>query len=87
MNIRSNVNHQYSVHRLQPPGKTSVVKYLAGLTGTKVIRINNHEHTDIQEYVGSYCVGDNDKLVFKEGFTCVLILLSTGSVIVTMDYS
>ncbi|KAL5263839.1 hypothetical protein ACHWQZ_G005046 [Mnemiopsis leidyi] len=48
-------------------GKTSVVKYLAGLAGTKVIRINNHEHTDLQEYVGSYCVGENDKLAFKEG--------------------
>ena len=43
------------------------MKYLAGLAGTHVIRINNHEHTDLQEYVGSYCVGENDKLVFKEG--------------------
>ena len=44
-----------------------MVKYLAGIAGTTVIRINNHEHTDLQEYVGSYCVGENDKLVFKEG--------------------
>ena len=59
---------QYSKFlKLLNSGKTSVVKYLAGLAGTKVIRINNHEHTDLQEYVGSYCVGENDKLAFKEG--------------------
>ena len=52
-----------------------MVKYLAGLTGTKVIRINNHEYTDLQEYVGSYCVGPNDKLVFKEGQYCFYTLI------------
>ena len=29
-------------------GKTSLVTYLAGLTGNKCVRVNNHEHTDIQ---------------------------------------
>ena len=57
----------FTILKLLYSGKTSVVKYLAGLAGTKVIRINNHEHTDLQEYVGSYCVGENDKLAFKEG--------------------
>ena len=52
-----------------PTGKTSVVKYLAALTGTTVVRVNNHEHTDLQEYVGSYCVNELDKLAFKEGNT------------------
>jgi midasin len=29
-------------------GKTSLVAYLAAQTGHKLIRINNHEHTDLQ---------------------------------------
>ncbi|KAG5638685.1 hypothetical protein H0H81_011065 [Sphagnurus paluster] len=49
-------------------GKTSSVEYLAKRTGHRFIRINNHEHTDIQEYIGSY-VSDpqTGKLVFKDG--------------------
>uniref|UniRef100_A0A1I7XN60 AAA_5 domain-containing protein n=1 Tax=Heterorhabditis bacteriophora TaxID=37862 RepID=A0A1I7XN60_HETBA len=35
-------------------GKTSIVCHLARLTGNSVVRINNHEHTDVQEYMGSY---------------------------------
>lgn len=31
------------------------------------MRINNHEHTDIQEYVGTYVSDVNGKLVFMEG--------------------
>ena len=49
-------------------GKTSSVEYLARRTGHRFIRINNHEHTDIQEYLGSY-VSDpaTGKLVFRDG--------------------
>jgi midasin len=49
-------------------GKTSCVQYLAAVTHNKVIRINNHMHTDVQEYLGSY-VPDSvtGKLVFQEG--------------------
>ncbi|KAG6866182.1 hypothetical protein C0991_007732 [Blastosporella zonata] len=49
-------------------GKTSSIEYLAKRTGHQFIRINNHEHTDIQEYIGSY-VSDpqTGKLVFKDG--------------------
>ncbi|KAG1851990.1 hypothetical protein C8R48DRAFT_836267 [Suillus tomentosus] len=49
-------------------GKTSAVEYLARRTGHNFIRINNHEHTDVQEYLGSY-VSDpaTGKLVFKDG--------------------
>lgn len=49
-------------------GKTSSVEYLAKRTGHQFIRINNHEHTDIQEYIGSY-VSDplTGKLVFRDG--------------------
>ena len=46
-------------------GKTSCVQYLAQVTDNKVIRINNHMHTDVQEYLGSYVPdSDSGKLVF-----------------------
>ncbi|CAG5129144.1 unnamed protein product, partial [Candidula unifasciata] len=48
-------------------GKTSLITYLAQLTGNVCLRVNNHEHTDIQEYVGSYAADEHGKLVFKEG--------------------
>jgi len=48
-------------------GKTSLITYLAKTTGHVCVRINNHEHTDLQEYVGSYIADDTGKLVFKEG--------------------
>jgi hypothetical protein len=35
-------------------GKTSLVAYLAAQTGHPFIRINNHQHTDLQEYLGSW---------------------------------
>ena len=49
-------------------GKTSSIEYLAKRTGHHFVRINNHEHTDVQEYLGSY-VSDplTGKLVFKDG--------------------
>ncbi|KAI1794980.1 midasin [Ganoderma leucocontextum] len=49
-------------------GKTSSIEYLTKRTGHRFVRINNHEHTDIQEYIGTY-VSDpvTGKLVFKEG--------------------
>ncbi|KAH3671433.1 hypothetical protein WICMUC_004613 [Wickerhamomyces mucosus] len=48
-------------------GKTSMIKYLADITGNKFVRINNHEHTDLQEYLGTYVSDDTGKLSFKEG--------------------
>ncbi|TIC06692.1 midasin [Wallemia mellicola] len=49
-------------------GKTSAVEYLAKRTGHSFVRINNHEHTDLQEYLGTY-VSDPDtgKFEFQEG--------------------
>ena len=35
-------------------GKTSAIEFLAKRTGHRFVRINNHEHTDIQEYLGTY---------------------------------
>ncbi|EXJ89149.1 hypothetical protein A1O3_02213 [Capronia epimyces CBS 606.96] len=48
-------------------GKTSMVEYLAKLSGNKFVRINNHEHTDLQEYLGSYVSDAEGKLVYQEG--------------------
>ncbi|XP_052724837.1 midasin isoform X1 [Vigna angularis] len=48
-------------------GKTSLVRYLAAITGHDFVRINNHEHTDLQEYLGSYITDTTGKLVFNEG--------------------
>lgn len=48
-------------------GKTSLVWFLAALTGHEFVRINNHEHTDLQEYLGSYITDLSGKLVFQEG--------------------
>lgn len=48
-------------------GKTSMVSFLAAATGHKCIRINNHENTDIQDYVGSYAPDAEGRLVFAEG--------------------
>ncbi|XP_013366226.1 PREDICTED: midasin isoform X3 [Chinchilla lanigera] len=48
-------------------GKTSLIRWLAAATGNYCVRINNHEHTDIQEYIGCYTSSSSGKLVFKEG--------------------
>ena len=36
------------------------------ITGYKCIRINNHEHTDLQEYTGIYTTSA-DGTLFNEG--------------------
>ena len=48
-------------------GKTSMIEYLAEFSGNKFVRINNHEHTDLQEYLGTYVSGPDGKLKFQEG--------------------
>nr|XP_035921041.1 midasin isoform X1 [Halichoerus grypus] len=48
-------------------GKTSLIRWLAAASGNHCVRINNHEHTDIQEYIGCYTSDSSGKLVFKEG--------------------
>lgn len=48
-------------------GKTSMINYLAAISGHKFVRINNHEHTDLQEYLGTYVSDSSGKLVFREG--------------------
>ncbi|OZJ03007.1 hypothetical protein BZG36_04676 [Bifiguratus adelaidae] len=48
-------------------GKTSMIEYLANMTGHRFVRINNHEHTDLQEYLGTYVSDKHGRLVFQEG--------------------
>ncbi|KAL8689253.1 MAG: hypothetical protein Q9218_005036, partial [Villophora microphyllina] len=48
-------------------GKTSMVEYLAAISGHKFVRINNHEHTDLQEYLGTYISGSDGQLQYQEG--------------------
>lgn len=48
-------------------GKTSMVGYLASISGNRCVRINNHEHTDLQEYLGSYISGPDGRLQYQEG--------------------
>ncbi|KAJ3616242.1 hypothetical protein Zmor_011973 [Zophobas morio] len=63
------IARQYPI-LLQGPtssGKTSMVEYIAKRTGHKFVRINNHEHTDLQEYMGSYITDPTGRLVFQEG--------------------
>ena len=48
-------------------GKTTMIEYLAARTGHRCVRINNHEHTDVQEYVGGYASSETGQLVFRDG--------------------
>lgn len=48
-------------------GKTSLIEYIAKRSGNYCLRINNHEHTDLQEYIGTYMADVNGKLAFQEG--------------------
>lgn len=48
-------------------GKTSLIGHLAAQTGHRCIRINNHEGTDLQEYLGSYVTDSQGRLTFREG--------------------
>ena len=49
-------------------GKTTLVEYLAAATGHRCVRINNHEHTDVSEYTGSYAADPvTGRLAFVEG--------------------
>lgn len=67
--VRATSTRRYPV-LLQGPtssGKTSMVEYLARISGNKFVRINNHEHTDLQEYLGTYVSGPDGHLRYQEG--------------------
>ena len=48
-------------------GKTTLVEYIAARCGHFVVRINNHEHTDVQEYTGGFAADSNGSLSFQDG--------------------
>jgi len=48
-------------------GKTTIVEYLAARCGQTIIRINNHEHTDVQEYTGGFAADSAGSLIFQDG--------------------
>lgn len=59
-------------------GKTSLIKWLAKSTGNELIRINNHDHTDLTEYVGTYTLDSfTSRLRFQEGH--LVRAMRTGS--------
>ena len=44
-----------------------MVERLARATGHRLVRINNHEHTDVQEYIGSFQSNATGQLHFCDG--------------------
>jgi len=67
--VRATSTRRYPI-LIQGPtsaGKTSMIEYLAGYTGNNFVRINNHEHTDLQEYLGTYVSDSEGNLKFQEG--------------------
>ena len=44
-----------------------MVERLAKATGHRLIRINNHEHTDVSEYIGTFTPDADGRLVFVDG--------------------
>ena len=66
--VRASSVRRYPI-LLQGPtssGKTSMIEYLAKISGNQFVRVNNHEHTDLQEYLGTY-VSDSHGLRFQDG--------------------
>lgn len=60
-------NHPVLLQGPTSAGKTSLIQWLAKATGHECLRINNHEHTDLQEYIGMYTANNQGQLVFQEG--------------------
>ncbi len=57
--------HTYHVHIHMP--RFPLTQVCTQLTGHEFVRINNHAHTDVQEYLGGYVSDENGRLVFAEG--------------------
>ena len=67
--VRASLTRRYPI-LLQGPtssGKTSMIEHLAKLTGHKFLRINNHEHTSLDEYLGTYISTSTGDFIFQEG--------------------
>ena len=48
-------------------GKTSLVLHLASVTGHAVARVNNHDATDVSDYVGAFRTAPDGSLAFVDG--------------------
>jgi midasin len=58
-------------------GKTSLVLHLAAATGHALARVNNHDATDVADYVGGHRAGPDGALAFVDG--PLLHAVRTGS--------
>ena len=63
---------------LTSAGKTSLGSYLAHLTVSKLICINNHEHTDLSEYLGCMWLRILAPLSSEKGLSFELFEKATG---------
>lgn len=48
-------------------GKTTLVEYIAARLGVQCLRVNNHEHTDVSEYVGRYTPTADGSIQWQDG--------------------
>jgi MoxR-like ATPase len=60
-------NHPVLLQGPTSTGKTSMIEYLASRTGHRFMRINNHDHTEISEYIGGYSTDHDGQMVWQEG--------------------
>ena len=49
-------------------GKTFTIEYIAKKIGQKLLRINNNQNTEVEEYMGSYTMDSSGKFYYQEGF-------------------
>ena len=40
-------------------GKTSIIEFLAKTLNQKILRINNNQNTEVEEYIGTYTTNKN----------------------------
>ena len=67
LRVASHSNYPILLEGPTSAGKTSMIKFLGEISGNRVVRINNHQHTDLDEYIGAYSPDQSGRLVFKEG--------------------
>ena len=49
-------------------GKTSIIEFLSIFLNQKILRINNNQNTEVEEYLGSYTTDKKGNFYFNEGF-------------------
>ena len=48
-------------------GKTSLIHNLSQKLKHKIVRVNNHRDTDLDEYIGKFIPGEKGKIIFQKG--------------------